>query len=222
MKDPKIVEGLNENRPTGEFGGIDDYMYGQPLEPEGGWSRVFERLQYTSRLAEVTKLVNAFKIELREAEAYRVRNLAKKIEPHIVTIILTNKLFSDLSSADIALGLTNRYSRLVQGQRYVWVFPFTEMHVELIWHRSQLDRFEFFEKVARYNKQGRWLRRLLMTFMKRVEAGRADETSGLDPRSCGNEESAANLVEEVIHSFLSFVDSKHILQGVMTEQIMHG
>lgn len=46
--------------------------------------------------------------------------------------------------------------------------------------------------------------------MEDVEAGRADDTLGFDPRSCGNEESAADLVEEVIHLFLCCVDSEDI------------
>ncbi|KAF6225726.1 hypothetical protein HO133_009727 [Letharia lupina] len=164
----------------------------------------------------VTQLVNTFKIELREAEASGIRALAKSIELQVVLIILANKLFSDLSSADIALGLTNRYSHLVRGYRYVWMFPFTEMHVELVWNRSQVAQTEPFKVLAEKNGQQMSVRRFLMAFMRDVVAGRADKTLVLDPRSCGNERSAANLVEDVIGLFMSCVDSKDILGALMT------
>lgn len=137
------------------------------------------------------------------------------MEPDIVIDILTFKLFSGLSSLDIALGLTNRYSKSVRGYRYVWMFPFTSMHVELVWARSQSPQTEIFKCIARGDRQQPPLRNFLTAFMEEVEAGRADETLRIDPRSCGNERSAANLVEEVINLFSSRVDSKDILERCM-------
>ena len=180
-----------------------------------GWYRDFKRHRYTSRLPEIQQLVNNFNIELREAEIREVLALAKTMEPDIVIDILTIKLFSDLSSLDIALGLTNRYSQSVRDYRYVWMFPFTNIHVEFVWARSQSPQTEIFKCIARGNRQQPRLRKFLTAFMEEVEAGRADETLRIDPRSCGNEGSAANLVEEVIHLFSSCVDSKDILERCM-------
>lgn len=156
----------------------------------------------------MTQLVNTFKIELREAEVCNIRALAKSIEPQVVQIILANKLFSDLSSADIALGLTNRYSNLVRDYRYVWIVPFTELHVETVWYSSQLAQTISFKMVAEEKRQQMEMKNFLMAFMRDVVAGLADETLGLDPRSRGNEESAASLVEEVIILFLGCVEAE--------------
>lgn len=127
-----MVEGLKDDRPSIELGGTNDYVYGKtPLDPEGGWDLYFVKQRYASRLVESTQIVNNFKYELAEAEFHRIRQLAKRIEPKVVQIILATKLHSDLSSVDIALGLTNLYSILARGLRYVWMFPFTELHVEI-------------------------------------------------------------------------------------------
>lgn len=55
-----------------------------------------------------------------------------------------------------------------------------------------------------------------MMFMKDVVAGHADDKLGLDPRSRGNERSAANLGEEVTHLFMSRVDSEDNLGALIT------
>ena len=52
----------------------------------------------------------------------------------------------------------------------------------------------------------------LVIFREQIEAGRADETLKLDPRSRGNERSVANLVEEVIHIVLTRDGSKTRLE----------
>lgn len=99
-----MVEGLKDDRPSGEVGGINHYMHGRnSLNPEGGWNRFFEKLRYASRLSASTQLVNAFNFDLGAAEFHRVRLTAERIEPKVVHVILATKLFTDLSSEDIAL-----------------------------------------------------------------------------------------------------------------------
>lgn len=211
------LEELNDDRPGCEVGRIDEYTYGQPQNPEGGWPRVFGRQQNAFRLPNLTRLINTFKIELREAQASDVRALAKAIEPRIVLVILASKFFLDLSSADVALGLTHRCSKLFRGYRYVWLIPFEECHVETVWYRSQLAQTESFKLVAGMDRQQSTFRRLLISFMEDVESGRADERLWLDPRSCGNERSAADLVEEIISLFLEQVASKDVFEALMAE-----
>ena len=127
-----MVEGLKDDRPSGELGGINDYVYGKiPLDPEGGWERDFVKQRYASRPAGSTLLVNTFNCDLRDAELRHIRQSAKTIKPKVVQSVLATKLHSDLSSVDIALGLTNLYSVLARGLRHVWMFPFTELHVEI-------------------------------------------------------------------------------------------
>ena len=107
------------------------YTAKKPLDPEGGWDRYFVKQRYASTPVESTQLVNTFNSDLAEAEFHRIRQLAKRIEPKVVQIILATKLHSELSSVDIALGLTNIFSILARGLRYVWMFPFTQLHVEI-------------------------------------------------------------------------------------------
>lgn len=57
--------------------------------------------------------------------------------------------------------------------------------------------------------------RNLAVFREQVEAGRADETLKLDPRSRGNKTSASSLVEEVIHIVLGRDNSHRILQELI-------
>lgn len=64
--------------------------------------------------------------------------------------------------------------------------------------------------VSRRDWQNPSFRRSLGLFEEQVEAGRADETLTLDPRSYGNETSAGNLVEEIIRIFLSHVEEEVI------------
>lgn len=127
-----MVEGLKDNRSSIEVGGINDYKYGlKSLDPEGGWNRYLEKQLYASGHFASSHLVNAFKLDLRDAEVHEMRLVAKRNEPRAVQNILATKLFSDLSSIDIALGLSRAYSHLDRGSRYKWMFPFTEKHVEI-------------------------------------------------------------------------------------------
>ena len=167
----------------------------------------------------MTQLVNTFNIELREAEVCGIRDLAKGMELEVVKIILTSKVFWDFSSRDIALGLTHRYSRLVRGCRYVWMFPFTEEQVEIVWCRSQMTQNEPFMVTVYTTTQER--EELQKAFLRDVKAGRADKTLDFDPRSCGNEKSAADLPEEVLRLFNSRTVGKEILEAVITRQARH-
>ena len=99
---------------------------------------------------------------------------------------------------------------------------FTEKHVEIIWHRSQLTRTKTFKMVASKDRQEPNFVKFLEYFKEQVEAGRADGTLKLDPRSCGNGRSAINLVEEVIEIFPSYVDSKDRLEALMAEPAVQG
>lgn len=93
------------------------------------WYRAFERERHAFRRLEVTQVVSTFNIEFREAEASDVRTLAYIIEPRVVLFILATKLFSDLSSVDLALGLVYCLFKLFRDCRYMWISPFTETHV---------------------------------------------------------------------------------------------
>lgn len=190
-------------------------MYGQRQDPEGGWHRVFGRQQYAFRFPKMTRLINTFNIELRETEVFVVRLLAEKFEPRVVEVILASKLYLNLSYEDIALGLTRGFSYLLRGYRYVWMLPFKKRHVEIVWYRSQLAQTESLRRIAGKDRQEENFSRFLMLFMKCVESGRADERLGLDPRSCGNGTSAANLVEEVMRLFLGKVASKDMFEALM-------
>lgn len=145
-------------------------------------------------------------MDLREAEVLGVRQHAEAIELEVVKIILTSKPFSAFSSGAIALGLTHRYSRLIHSCRYVWMFPFTENHVESIWCVSQWAQKEHFKETGSTTGQQR--DELLIDFWGDVLAGSADKTLGFDPRSYGNEESAVNLPDEVVRLFLSRASAK--------------
>ncbi len=208
IKHARIVEALIHDWTSRERRSINDYMHGN-----------FER-QDTSGSPEITQIINTFKIELREAEVCIVRAIAKRVGPDIVLDILCTKLSTDLSFLDIACGLTNRYSNLVRGYRYVWMCPFTETQVETIWNRSQLAKTKTWNYIAGKTK-GLPMPDFLKAFKRDVRAARADEALRLDPRCCGNETSAANLVEEVVHLFLCCVASKTILEAVITEPVMH-
>lgn len=145
----KMIEGLNNNRPSGEVGGINNYKYGEnPLDPEGGWNRHVDKQMYDSGRFASSQIVSTFKLDLRDAEVHYIRLAAKRIEPRIVQIVLATKLFSNLSSIDIALGLTSLYSILAKG-RYVWMFPFTEKHVEIskLYFRTHHSPFHHVLKV---------------------------------------------------------------------------
>lgn len=196
---------------------MDRYIPGQPLDPE---YRAFERERHAFKRPEVTQLVNPFQIEFREAEASDIRLFAKMIEPIIVRCILVTKLFSDLSSIDIALGINYRLFNSVGVVRFAWQSLFTESHVETIWYHSKLAQTESFKMMARRNRHARELRGYLCAYKTDLAAGRADETWGPDPRCFGNERSAADLVEEIIYQFLSCVDGKNILEKCLSEQCM--
>ena len=185
------------------------------------WLIANRRAKSTSESLERTQIINTFKIELREAEVCNVLALAKRIAPDIVLVIRATKLYSNLSSLDIAHGLTNRCSKLVRGYRYVWMCPFTEMQVENIWNRSRLAKTKTSNYIGGKTRQLPTFLDLLEAFKRDVIAGRADEALRLDPRSCGNETSAANLVEEVVHLFLCSVASNTILEAVITEPVIH-
>ena len=223
IKDARIVEGLVDDRTSLDGRSINDYTRPEPLDSEREWYQVFERQQYTSRSPEVTQIINTFRIELREAEMFDVLALAKRIGPEIVLVIRATKIRSDLSSLDIACGLTNRYSKFVRGYRYVWMCPFTEMHVETIWYRSQLAKNESFKYLARGIAIGQLptLTDLIEAFKKDVGAGGADKALRLDPRSSGDETSAVNFAAEVVRQFLSCVAGKAILETAITEPVMH-
>ena len=167
------------------------------------------------------QLVNTFKIELREAEVLSVRQFAEAMEPEVVEITLISKLFSDFSSRDIALGLTHRYSRFGQNHicRYVWMLPFRKYHVEYIWDISQLAQNEHLKVTAGTTGQQR--EELLTAFSKDVIAGRANKTLAFDPRSYGNEPSAASLPEEVLRLFLSRADGQYLFEAMITWQAGH-
>ena len=164
------------------------------------------------------QLVNTFKIELREAEVFAVRQFAEAMEPEVVEITLISKLFSDFSSRDIALALTHRYSGfgLNHSCRYVWIFPFTEDHVEIIWLVSQMAHNKHFKVTKGTTRQQR--EELIAAFSRDVLAGRADKTLAVDPRCYGNEKSAANLPEEILRLFASRADGQHTFRGLITWQ----
>ena len=145
-------------------------------------------------------------MDLRQAEILGVRQYAEAIELEVVKIILTCKIFSQYSSRGIALGLTHRYSRLIHSCRYVWMFPFTENHVQSIWCVSQLAQSEDFKETASTTGQQR--EELLTDFSGDVLAGSADKTLGFDPRSYGNGKSAVNLPDEVLRLFFCRAHSK--------------
>lgn len=119
------------------------------------WYRAFERERHAFRRLEVTQVVSTFNIEFREAEASDVRTLAYIIEPRVVLFILATKLFSDLSSVDIALGSIDCLSKLFRRCRYMWISPFTETHVETVWYRSKLAQIKSFKMMARRNRHVR-------------------------------------------------------------------
>ena len=164
----------------------------------------------------MTLLVNTFEMDLRQAEILGVRQFAEAIELKVVKIILTSKITSRFSSRDIALGLTHRYSRLVHSCRYVWMFPFTEDHVERIWCVLQMTQNEHSKETA--STTGQQEEELLTGFSGDILAGRADKTLGFHPRSYGNEKSAVNLPDEVLRLFLSRANGRNPWATLITWQ----
>ena len=164
-------------------------------------------------------------MDLREAEILGVRQFAEAIELEVVKIILTSIIFSRFSSRDIALGLTHRYARLIHSCRYVWMFPFTEDHVERIWCVSQPTQNEHSKETARTTGPQReelltdFSGDLLAHFSGDVMAGRADKTLGFSPRSYGNEKSAVNLPDEVLHLFSSRANGKNPCGTLITWEV---
>ena len=145
-------------------------------------------------------------MELREAEVDSARRRVGRLRKYVVSSVLRCKLFTELSSADIAIGVTSMYSREFKGYRYVWTTPFTAKNVETIWYCSQRAQSKTFRREAGKTKDNEALRSYLWHFKKVVEGGRADEMSVVDPRSYGNVESAINLVGEIMRLFEFFAD----------------
>ena len=213
---------VNNNRQSNKKFYTQNPRPGKLLDLKGGPLDLKDRFAkhwYPSESPKVRHLVNRFNIELREAEICSIRAIAKNIEQAVVLLILTNKIFTNLSFADIALGLTHDYSTLARGCRFVWAYPFTGKHVETVWDQSRrAHNNDLFKEIAGQERQEESLQRLLKDFMEKVVAGRADKEGRLDPRCFGKEKSAANLVDEVLLVFLRRVNSQSMLAALMAEQ----
>ena len=210
-----IVEKINDSA-SSKSEIIGTYVPGQALCPQRVWDRSFETQQSDSESPNVTQLANAFRFELREAEICRVRPIAKTVLNKVVTLVLASKLFSDLSSEDIALGLTKAYSVLFRGYRYVWMSPFTKKHVEIILHRSQQAQTKLFKEMKEVERGDPDLREYQEAFLTAVEAGRAD--LGLEARCYGGEKSSADFVQEIMDLFWPVVVCQRCLMKRLDER----
>ena len=162
------------------------------------WVRSNPQVTQRLNLKSTIEDVNTFRIELREAEAWSVRAQAKTLVDVIVNNVLISKIFWNLSNKDIALGLTAFCAKAVEGYTYVWSFPFTETQVETIFGHYLKDHPKYIKKLARMNEKDSAFIQYRDMWADRVKRARADRYMGVDPRSYGNVDSAASLVEEIM------------------------